>query len=130
MNVDIKVIVGTIVIVLIGLGLMLMNSERGFGGADDLQATGATASTTAFTLAKASEESIIATSTNCSARIISTGQDGDLHLTFRDGDTPTATAGVLQTASTTAIYENDVFGCGMIRAFSSEIDTISIMNIN
>lgn len=89
-----------------------------------LPATVATSSnpsvgTTAVTLA--------ATSTGCAARIV-TSRNSPLMLTFSDfkGDTPTATAGHLQLASTTIAYDSGIYGCGAVKAFGYVADTITV----
>src|SRR3569832_1978347 len=63
---------------------------------------------------------IAATSTNCSARIITTTSQAVM-LTFSDvaGQTPTATYGHYQAGSTTVAYVSGLYGCGLIKAFST-----------
>ena len=60
---------------------------------------------------------IVATSTNCAARVISTGQSAVL-LTFSDPYVPTTLLGHWQAASTTETYDGGQFGCGNIRAIN------------
>ena len=61
---------------------------------------------------------IIATSTNCSARIITTF-DRPINLLFSDyaGQNPTVTYGHFQATSTTVEYDGGIYGCGLVRAF-------------
>ena len=70
--------------------------------------------------------SLFATST-CSARIIST-QAQAIMLTFSDyaGQTPTATFGHWQAASTTQAYDSGQYGCGLVKAYSFATQTITV----
>ena len=88
---------------------------------------------TAFGSAPSGLMSIIATSSNpvvgttvltlfatssCNARIITTYAN-PVMLTFSDyaGQTPTATFGHLQSASTTVVYDSGIYGCGLVKAY-------------
>lgn len=87
-----------------------------------LPATVATSGPLAITTAS---QTIIATSTDCAARIVSTNNQ-PLKLTFgdADGDTPTGTNGIWQGASTTVSYDGGLYGCGAVKAFSYAAQTI------
>ena len=76
----------------------------------------ASASSTTKTLIPQAATQLLGTTT-CASRIISTAQN-DIRLTFNDGITPTASLGTLQTASTTVVYDREVYGCGATKAFS------------
>jgi hypothetical protein len=62
--------------------------------------------------------SLFATS-SCSARIITTAAD-PIMLTFSDyaAQTPSATYGHFQGASTTVAYDSGLYGCGLVKAYS------------
>jgi len=86
------------------------------------------ASTTEFTLTSAAIV-ITATSTNCSARIITTGTDSGIGFTF-DSPLGIANFGHWQAASTTQVYDGGLWGCGTIRARSAEsAASITISNV-
>lgn len=70
---------------------------------------------------------LVATSTNCVARVISTRASAVM-LTFSDyaGQTPTGTFGHLQTASSTVVYDSSIYGCGLIKVYSYTADTITV----
>ena len=70
---------------------------------------------------------IIATSTNCASRII-TSRAAPLMLTFSDYNnaTPTATFGHLQPASSTVVYDSGLWGCGKVKAYAYTTDTITV----
>lgn len=61
---------------------------------------------------------LFATSTNCAARVITTYANPAM-FTFSDyaGQTPTATFGHLQLASTTVVYDSGQYGCGLVKAY-------------
>ena len=70
----------------------------------------------------------IATSTGCSARVITT-RASDILLAFADGvATPTSAnmQGHFQGASTTVAYDADTYGCGRIIAFPMNDTQITI----
>jgi hypothetical protein len=69
---------------------------------------------------------LFATST-CAARIITT-YASPIMLTFSDyaGQTPTATFGHLQTASTTVVYDASIYGCGLFKAYGFTSSAITV----
>ncbi len=73
-----------------------------------------------LTLIAATALTLTATTTNCTARIVSTKNDSPfgVMLTFRDRDEPTVINGILQPASTTVAYDGGIYGCGALKAFS------------
>lgn len=75
-----------------------------------------------------STASVIFATSTCSSRTITTQQSA-LRLTFSDynGATPTATFGVLQTASTTKEYDSAQYGCGLVKAYSYASDVITVL---
>ena len=70
-----------------------------------------------------------ATSTNCSARVVSTSGEA-VNLTFRDRDIPTGTFGFSQLASTTVSYQAEEFGCNAVRIYGFGGDsTVSLQEL-
>lgn len=60
-----------------------------------------------------------ATSTNCSARIVSTGGSAvRLGFTNKFGTTTNGTTGLEQAASTTVAYDASIYGCDSVTAYS------------
>ncbi len=88
----------------------------------------ATVATSSAQIVSSTVATIVATSTNCSARIITT-TNKPIMLTFSDysGQSPSATFGHLQSASTTVAYDSGIYGCGRVKAYgfdtSSNITT-------
>ena len=70
---------------------------------------------------------VIATSTACSARIVTTVAS-PIMLTFSDnqGKVPTGTYGHLQPASTTVAYDSGQYGCGAVRIYSFVSSAITV----
>jgi len=85
------------------------------------------ASSSAPSLSAVTATSIFATSTSCTARIIST-QAGYLMLTFSDyaGQSPAGSFGHYQAASTTVAYDSGQVGCGLVKAYSNIAQKITI----
>lgn len=77
------------------------------------------ATTSAEVLASQTATAAIATSTACTARVIST-TNTQIMLTFDDynNTAPTATFGYMQPASTTVVYDGGQWGCGLVKVFS------------
>lgn len=73
---------------------------------------------------------VIASST-CTARIITTSPTSPIMLTFSDvlGQTPTATYGHVQAASTTVVYDSGLYGCGRVKAFGWGTSVITITDV-
>lgn len=86
------------------------------------------ATTTKVVMASRTAGPVIATST-CSARIIST-QGVSIMLTFSDfqGDTPTASLGIGQAASTTVAYDSGQYGCGLVKAWADAATSITVID--
>lgn len=88
-------------------------------------------SSSVYALAASTAASIVATS-SCTARIITTsGATGGMMLTFGDyaAQTPTATFGHYQAASTTVAYDGGIYGCGLVKAFSFAAQTITVSDV-
>ncbi len=92
------------------------------------QATVSTSSVSTF--AAGGVNVLVATST-CSSITITT-QGGYLELTFSDyaGQTPGATFGIYQAASTSVTYDGGLFGCGLIKAYSSAAQVVTVLRTN
>ena len=61
-----------------------------------------------------------ATTTNCAARIVSTGSNPVmLGFTGANGTTTNATTGLWQAGSTTVAYDSGLYGCGLLTAYSA-----------
>jgi len=67
---------------------------------------------------------VFATSTNCSARVISTVEK-PIMLIFSNykGETPSGVYGYLQAASTTTIYDAEIFGCNALKVYGFDSST-------
>lgn len=82
-----------------------------------------TVSTTALQLA--------ATSTTCSARIVSTGNSAVmLGFSAYAGTTTTGSVGVWQGASTTVAYDSGLYGCGQLSAYSYTSSLVDVIVTN
>lgn len=114
-----------IVLVLLFMYLFGVSASRvGASAPNGLQAIVATSSAYSLTT---TASTLVATSSGCAARIIST-QGSPLMLTFSDltGQTPTALLGHLQSASTTVAYDSGVYGCGLVKAYSFTTATTTV----
>jgi len=111
------------ILAILGIGGGLAYSQLG-GSVPGLSANIAS-SAPAFSVKKDAARMLFATSTNCSARIITT-QESAIRLTFGDEmATPTPTSGLSQAASTTVTYDAAIYGCGMMKVigFDANADT-------
>ena len=100
--------------------LIFQNAQRVDGAAFTGLAASVSSSTPNYSLA-AGVNTLFASSTGCTARIISTqGGTGGVMLTFSDyiGQSPTGISGHYQAASTTEVYDSGLYGCGKVRAWS------------
>lgn len=70
---------------------------------------------------------VFATSTQCSARVITT-YASPIMVTFSDvqGKVPTGTFGHLQAASTTVAYDSGIYGCETVRIYSFTSQAITV----
>lgn len=104
----------------IALILWASQMEKAQGGAPS--GLYSTISTTSQVTASSSARVIMATSTNCASRIITTKASA-IMLAFTDDNqggvpfNPTAALGHLQAASTTVVYDGALYGCNAIKAF-------------
>ena len=90
-----------------------------------LPATVATSS--ALSASSRTAQLLFATSTSCSARVITT-TGVTMMLTFGDnqGKRPTGTYGHLQAASTTIAYDSGLYGCGAVYGYSDAAQNLSL----
>lgn len=86
----------------------------------------ATIATTSNPVISTSGITLFATS-SCVARIVTT-YASPIMLTFSDyaGQTPTATFGHLQPASTTVAYDSGQYGCGLVKAYGFVSSAITV----
>lgn len=73
-------------------------------------------------------QQLVATSSNCVSRVIST-MNVPVMLTF-GGSIPNGAYGHWQGASTTVAYDNGSFGCGAINAFSYSSTSVVVSALN
>lgn len=65
---------------------------------------------------------------NCTSRIIGTASSS-LMLSFSSSIAPTSTIGYWQSSSSTVSYDNAVYGCGAITAYSPASSTITVTQL-
>jgi hypothetical protein len=113
------------IVALLGGGAYVANNTS-FGSVGGIQAT--IASSTSQTVTIATVRLLYATSSACTSRVIST-QAGNIRLTFNDklGARPTNVFGVLQTASTTVVYDAEQYGCGAVYVYPYETNTLTVL---
>lgn len=119
-----KIFIGIIVGILALLGVNTANNIN-LGSSGGVTSTVATSTFQAVTAGTAKR--LFATSTLCSARIITT-QAGAIKLTFSDflGQRPTGINGHIQTASTTVAYDSKIYGCNTVWVYPYGTDTLTI----
>ena len=71
---------------------------------------------------------LVATTSNCASRVVSTGGSAVM-LSFTDNQTPNGGFGVWQAASTSVAYDGGLFGCGLMRAWSQTLSTLTIIDV-
>ena len=107
----------------IALILWASQMEKAQGGAPS--GLYSTISTTSQVTVGGTSRTIMATSTNCASRIISTKASA-IMLAFTDDNiggasgvpfTPSAVIGHLQAASSTVVYDGALYGCNAIKAY-------------
>lgn len=116
---------GAIILTVLFLVYVIGFSTTGtLGGAP--QGLGATVATSSNPVIGTSGVILFSTST-CAARVITTVAS-PIMLTFSDysAQTPTATFGHLQLASTTVTYDSGQYGCGLFKAFGFVSSAITI----
>lgn len=85
------------------------------------------ASTTSFSLATPGVvRQITSTTTTCASRIVTTDNGGGIGLNFNDQPLRDGFYGHWQAASTTVIYDGELYGCGVMRARSVASSTVTV----
>lgn len=119
----------TIILAVAVLVLVTTSRFSPAGGAPD--GTVARVATSSAQTIGTTANTIFATSTNCTSRVITTTSKAVM-LTFSNssGQTPTGALGHLQLASTTVSYEANLYGCDAVKAYgfdsSSNITTTEL----
>lgn len=120
-----KFIAGIVLVLLIVAAIYIGNPVAHASAPSGLPATVSTSSSAA--IGAGTVTLLAATSSNCAARVVSTGGSAAL-MTFSDnqGLQPTGVYGVFQPASTTVAYDSGLYGCNAIRIFSYTAQPVSI----
>lgn len=118
-----KILFGMIVTAFLFAGIIIQASKASAAAPSGLPATVATSSPAGITVGTTAI-TVFATST-CSARIIST-VNKPIMITFTDiaGQTPSATFGHVQSASTTVAYDSGIYGCGALKVYGFDSNTV------
>lgn len=107
--------------------LLALWNTRGssFGGAP--AGVMSTIATTTLSRSITTSQSLLFASSTCASRVITT-TGGGIYLTFSDvqGIVPTATTGHFQAASSTVLYDGDLYGCNAFRAISATGATVVV----
>ena len=118
-------VIGGIALLALIAYILGLRQPMAFGSAPSgLPATVATSSVNTF--AALGVNSLFATS-SCAARVVTT-QGGYLELTFSDyaGQSPSATFGHYQAASTTVQYDSGLYGCGLFKGYSNVAQVVTV----
>ena len=125
------VLLGLGILIIVGFLVLNLNLER----AQNVQQGGAPAGYKA-TVASTSElrigtgaTQVIATTTNCVSRILTTNNLSGIYLTFGNeaNQTPTANSlGHYQPTTTQTLYDAATYGCGLWKAIGSAAATVTI----
>lgn len=85
--------------------------------------------TSAITMTDATDVSELFATSTCVSRVITTGTK-NIRLKFFDSAFAlSATAGHLQTASTTVAYDSGIYGCGLVTGLSTDADTVRVSEL-
>jgi hypothetical protein len=111
--------VSTVLLIIATILYVRSSPYAGASAPIGLPASVTNATTSNLQVSNAGTKTLFATSSGCSARIISTATTS-LMLTFTDnlGQSPSAIFGVWQAASTTVAYDSGLYGCGLVKGFS------------
>ena len=82
------------------------------------------ASSSPIAVAAGSVTTPVATSTTCAARVVATAST--TVMVQVGGDGPTASSGYFQAASTTAIYDGGIYGCGAVKIYPFSTGAITV----
>lgn len=117
--------IGIIVLILVVALSLNQNLQVAQGGAFPGGRT-QLASSTNFAVTGGAVSVLTATS-SCTSRVVSTESQG-IRITFGDraGNTPSATQGHWQAASTTVVYDAETTGCDLWRVYPNGTQNITI----
>lgn len=106
---------------------LLMELRTPQAGAASFPGGQAAIATTSVAAVTGTASTVFATSSACAARMITT-QGSEIRVTFSDyaGQSPTATFGHNQPASTTVAYDGGIYGCGLVKVFSYSNQTLTV----
>jgi len=119
--------VAVALIALASLSVILFTSNVGVGNASEpnMHAAILNTATTSVGVAAASQIAADTGSRSCASRVITTYSD--ISLSFDSDFTPTASAGHLQSGTTTVFYDSAIYGCGNVSAIArSATSTITV----
>ncbi len=118
-----KKIIGILAVIVLIVWALFPTSRPLGAASPGLIATVATTSNPTISAAA----TLFATSTACTARVITTVAS-PIMLTFSDriNQTPTGTFGHLQAASTTQVYDAELYGCGLFKAFGFTSSALTV----
>ena len=110
-----------VVVMLAFVGLFFAQTTYG-SAPSGLEASVAT--TSAFVVGP-TDQMLLATSTNCAARIVAT-RNSEVQLKFSEfaGGLLNGMGGVTQAASTTVAYDGGIYGCGSLHVYSFSSSTV------
>lgn len=132
-NMKDKLFLGVVVLLLISCAFLFGRKKEVTIGSAPSGIPATVATTSSITMAALQVLPLVGTTTGsgCSSRIVTT-QAGYLELTFSDyaGQSPSATFGVYQGASTTVAYDSGLYGCGLLKAYSSAAQVITVIRTN
>ncbi len=124
---------GVIVLALVAGAFFLGSKKEARLGSAPSGVPGTVATTSVSLFAAGGTNILVGTTTGsgCSSRVISTTA-GYVMLTFSDiaGQVPSGAFGLLQAASTTVAYDSGIYGCGLLRAYSPVVQTVTVMRVN
>ena len=114
-------IVAVMVMAIVAYVFGTMTANVGASAPSGLQSSVAT---TSNPIVGTTVGTLFATTTNCASRVISTVEK-PIMLTFSDyaGQTPTATFGHLQSASTTVVYDSGIYGYGLVKVYGFDANS-------
>jgi hypothetical protein len=121
-----KTLIGLLGVAILIVGFLYFSgmSVTPFGAAPSGLAT--TIATSGPIAVDTTQITVIATSTNCTTRQLSTNNSAiKLTIGDADGDVPTGTNGIWQAASSTVVYDSGQWGCGALKVYSYVAQTIN-----
>lgn len=101
-----------------------VSQQESIKGLPNLQA--GIASTSAILAGPAQIKTIFQSKYACASRIISTGGNSAIMISFDPNIAPNGVVGHLQLASTTVAYNSELYGCGAVTAYGFSSSTITV----